>query len=331
MKVFRFPLLITLASLAFFVLVAFLPGLNITFAKNIKVALVTGQNIDDLGWNQAGYEGLVKAGKIPGVEIAYSEQIPIPDVEPVLRDYAAKGYDLVINHNTVAKDAVMNTAKDYPNTKFLWTDGWELGPNVAVITPMAQEASYLAGLLAGYMTKSGIVGMVGGMDVPSTHRSYAGFKMGLKAGNPEAELLVNWVGTFYDVSAGHEAALSQIDSGADIIFGNGDGLNLGVISACSKKNVFAIGAVWDQYSFAPNVVLTSVLWGFGEAIPQVVKRVKAGTFKGEFYPTTLKNGLSTLAPYYENAKLIPHFVRAKIKEAREKILSGQLKIPEINK
>ena len=230
-----------------------------TEVKKVRVALVLDGKIDDNGWNQAGYEGLKEAETQYGAEIAYSEEIPIPDYEKVLRDYATKGYDFIIAHSSIAKDAVMNTARDYPDIAFLWTDGDETLDNLAVIRPMAQEASYLAGLLAGKMTKANIVGMVGGIDIPSTHRSYAAFEMGLKEANPDAKLLVNWVGSFLDVSAGKEAALSQIEAGADVIFGNGDGQNIGVLQAASEKNVLAIGAVRDQFNVAPNVVLTSVL------------------------------------------------------------------------
>jgi len=294
--------------------------------KKLKVALVLDNRINDHGWNQMAYEGLKKAGEQLGVETAYSELVAIADFEKVLRDYASKGYDLIINHSSIAKDAVLNTAKDYPNLKFLWTDGDTTKDNLAVIVPMSQESSYLAGLLAGYMTKSKIIGMVGGMDIPSAHRSFAGFEMGLKAAAPDAKLLVNWVGSFVDVPAGHEAALTQIESGADVVWGNGDGQNLGVLEACKEKNVLAIGAVWDQYEVAPSVVLTSVIWGLDEGIVQVIQDLIDGKFKGDFYKIDIKHG-SRLAPYHDNEKLIPAEVQQKIKDAEQKILNGELVIP----
>lgn len=296
--------------------------------KKVRVALVLDGKIDDNGWNQAAYEGLKEAETQHGVEIAYSEEIPIPDYEKALRDYASQGYDLIIAHSSIAKEAVMNTAKDYPKIAFLWTDGDETLENLAVIRPMAQEASYLAGLLAGKMTKSNIVGMVGGIDIPSTHRSYAAFEMGLKESNPEAKLLVNWVGSFLDVAAGKEAALSQIESGADVIFGNGDGQNIGVLQAASEKNILAIGAVRDQFNVAPNVVLTSVEWGFRKGIAEVVGDYVAGEFSGKFYEIGLAHG-ADLSPYHENASKIPEDVQNLIKEKRQQILEGKLTIPNI--
>ena len=306
------------------------PNIVASQGDRVRIALVLDGKIDDHGWNQAGYEGLRKAEELFGVEIAYSEQIPIPDFERVLRDYAAKQFDLVICHCTIAKDAVINTASDYPNVKFLWTDGDTTMDNLAVLVPMPHEASYLAGLLAGYMTRTGIVGMVGGIDVPSTHRSYAAFELGLKTVDPSIKLLVNWVGSFIDVAAGHEAALSQIEAGADIIFGNGDGQNLGVLHACSETKTYAIGAVWDQFPVAPDVVLTSVVWGLDEGIVRVVQALVEGNFEGRFYPLDLAHG-SRLAPFHENEELIPHHLKTLLEVTEQKILNGELVIPVIDK
>lgn len=296
--------------------------------KKVRVALVLDGKIDDNGWNQAGYEGLTEAKNKYGVEIAYSESIPIADYEKAMRDYANQGYDLIIAHSSIAKDAVLNTAKDFPKLKFLWTDGDTTTENLAVIRPMAHEASYLAGLLAGKLTKSNTVGMVGGIDIPSTHRSYAAFEQGLKEANPNAKVLVNWIGSFLDVSKGKEAALSQIEAGADLIFGNGDGQNIGVLQAAKEKNTLAIGAVRDQFSVAPNVVLTSVRWGFDSGIPLVVGDLIGGKFQGKVYEIGLKDG-ADLAPYHDNASKIPEDVQKLIEAAKQDILSGKLKIPVV--
>ncbi|MEJ5202647.1 MAG: BMP family ABC transporter substrate-binding protein, partial [Anaerolineales bacterium] len=179
------------------------------------------------------------------------------------------------------------------------------------------------------ITKSNIVGMVGGIDIPSTHRSYAAFEMGLKEANPEAKLLVNWVGSFLDVAAGKEAALSQIEAGADVIFGNGDGQNIGVLQAAGEKNVLAIGAVRDQFNVAPNVVLTSVEWGFRKGIAEVVGDYVAGKFSGKVYEIGLAHG-ADLSPYHENASKIPEDVQNLIKEKRQQIIDGKLSIPDIS-
>lgn len=298
-------------------------------APAARVALVLDGKIDDNGWNQAAYEGLKNAETQYDIEIAYSEEVPIPDYERALRDYATEGYGLVIAHSSIAKEAVFNAAKDFPDTSFLWTDGDETSANVGVIRPMAHEASYLAGVLAGSMTESNIIGMVGGIDIPSTHRSYAAFEQGLKEVNPEAELLVNWIGSFLDVSAGNEAAMSQIESGADIIFGNGDGQNIGVLQAANETNTLAIGAVRDQFQVAPNVVLTSVEWGFGGGIPLVIGEFINGTFEGQVYEIGLEEG-AVLSDFHDNAGKIPDDVKALMAEKEEAIRDGSLVIEAVD-
>lgn len=298
-------------------------------AGQARVALVLDGKIDDNGWNQAAYEGLQNAAAQYDIETAYSEEVPIPDYERAMRDYASEGFNFIIAHSSIAKEAVFNVARDFPEVSFLWTDGDETLDNLAVIRPMAHEASYLAGLLAGEMTESNIVGMVGGIDIPSTHRSYAAFEQGLLEANPDAELLVNWIGSFLDVSAGNEAAMSQIESGADIIFGNGDGQNIGVLQAASETETLAIGAVRDQFQVAPNVVLTSVEWGFGGGIPLVIGEFLGGSFEGKVYEIGLEEG-AVLSDYHDNADKIPDEVKTLLEEREAAIRAGDLEIPVVD-
>jgi basic membrane protein A and related proteins len=300
-----------------------------TSGEKPGIALVLDGKIDDGGWNQAAYEGLKAAEEQYDIETAYSEEVPIPDYEKALRDYANQDYDLIIAHSSISKDAVFNTAKDFPELSFLWTDGDETADNVAVIRPMAHEASYLAGLLAGNLTKSNKIGMVGGIDIPSTHRSYAAFEQGVQEANPEAEILVNWIGSFLDVAAGKEAAQSQIEAGADIIFGNGDGQNIGVLQAASESETPAIGAVRDQFNVAPNVVLTSVEWGFGGGIPVVIGEFIDGDFSGKVYEIGLQDG-AHLSPYHDNADKVPEEIQKLLEEKQQEILDGKLEIPVVD-
>ncbi len=296
----------------------------------VQVALVLDGAIDDQGWNQAGYEGLMAIQEqFENVEVAYSESVAIADMERALRDYASQGYDFIILHSSIAKDAAINTATDYPDIMFLWTDGDTTLDNLAVIRPMSHEASYLAGLIAGSLTKSNIIGMVGGIDIPSTHRSYAGFAQGVAEVNPDAQVLVNWIGSFLDVSAGNEAARSQVEAGADVIFGNGDGQNIGVLTACAETETLAIGAVRDQFEVAPAVVLTSVEWGFSAGIARVFGDYLAGDFTGQFYEISLAEG-ADLAPYHDNADKIPQEVQDLVDQKRQEIIDGTLVIPVVD-
>lgn len=299
-------------------------------AGPFRVAMVLGCKIDDGDWCQAGYEGLEEAIKQFGdkIETTYTEDTTIPDMEKVMRDFATEGYDLIICHSSIAKEGIMNAAKDFPDTQFVWTDGDETLPNLAVVRSMTQEASYLAGLIAGKLTKSNVVGMVGAMDIPSTHRGYAGFEMGLKEANSDAKLLVNWTGDFVDLKGAKEATLSQIEAGADIIHGNGGSLNLGTLQGASEKNVLAIGAVRDQYNLAPNVVITSVEWGFKKGFAMIIGEAMEGKLKvGDFYDLGLAQ--AELSDYHDNASKVPDDVKVLVEQKKKDILSGALEIPNI--
>lgn len=303
--------------------------------KKLKVAAVFDTFVTEDGWNEAAYNGLMEAKEIYGdqIEIAYSENVPLADYERVLRDYAEKGYDLIFCHATPAGEAVKSVAKDYPNIWFVWTDGWgEIPDNVVVITPLAHEPSYLAGIIAGSMTKANKIGVVGGMNVPSTYRSYYAFEQGVKEVNPGAEVMVIWVGSFVDIHAGYEAAVSLINQGCDVIFGNGDSQNVGarfaVIEAHKAgKEVWYIGGVWDEWKYAPSVCLTSVLWGIDKAFVDIIGKALEGKLEpAKFYSYTMLNG-TDLAPYHSLEDVIPADARALVEDLKQKILSGELVVP----
>ncbi|MEM2896710.1 MAG: BMP family protein [Candidatus Bathyarchaeia archaeon] len=296
----------------------------------LRVAAVLDTFITEDGWNEAAYNGLMEAKEKYGdrIEIAYTEKVALPDYERVMRDYAEKGYNLIFCHATPAGEAVKSVAKDYPDIWFVWTDGWgEIPPNVVVITPLAHEASYLAGMIAGKMTKSNKIGVVGGMNVPSTYRSFHAFEEAVKVTNPKAEVKVIWVGTFVDIHAGYEAAKSLIAEGCDVVWGNGDSQNVGARFAAVEANVWYIGAVWDESKYAPAQTLTSILWGIDKAFVDIIgKALDSKLEPAKFYEYGMKEG-ATLAPYYGLESAIPKDVRDKVEEVKQKILAGEFVVP----
>ena len=298
--------------------------------RKFKVAAVFDTFVGECGWNEAAYAGLMEAKEKYGdlIEIAYSEKVPLADYERVMRDYAEKGYDLIICHATPAGEAVKSVAKDYPNIWFEWTDGWgEIPSNVVVITPLAHEAAYLAGMLAGAITKTNKIGVVGGMNVPSTYRTYHAFTLGVKKVNPNAEVKVIWVGSFVDIHAGYEAAKSLIAEGCDVIWGNGDGQNVGARFACVESKVWYIGAVWDECKYAPGVCVASVLWGIDKAILDIIEKAMKGELEpGKFYEYSMKDG-AILKVNPKLKYLIPEDILKLIKETEEKILKGEFTVP----
>lgn len=299
-------------------------------SKVLKVAAVFAPYIEQDEWDKVFYNGLMKAKEKYGdrIKVDYTEKVADADWERVLRDYASNGYELIFSHYTIMGEATANAARAFPNSWFVWTDGWPpIEQNMVVITPLAHEASYLAGILAGGMTKAGKIGVVGGMNVPSTYRAYYAFKLGVESVNPTAEIKLVWVGSFLDIGGGYDAAISLIDAGCDIIVGNGDSQNVGVRTAAIARNVWYIGGVGDESEYAPAICLGSVLWGLENAPAHLIGLALEGKLEpGKFYEYGLKEG----SDFVYNPKLIdkiPTEIKNKIDSTRQDIINGTFTVP----
>jgi basic membrane lipoprotein Med (substrate-binding protein (PBP1-ABC) superfamily) len=292
------------------------------------VAAVFDTFVKENQWNETAYSGLLEAKEIykDRIEIAFVEKISLADYEKEARSFAAAGYDLIFVHATPAGEAAKAVARDYPQTWIVWTDGWPpIEKNMVVITPLAHEASYLAGILAGRMTETNKIGVVGGMNVPSTYRSYYAFERGVKAVNPDAEVKVTWVGTFIDIGAGYDAAKAHIAWGADIICGNGDSQNVGARTASLAAVVYYIGGVGNEHPYAPSITLASVGWGIEKAYVDIIGKALEGELEPEkFYEYGLKEGADLI---WGRREVIPEEVQAEVESIRQQILDGTLEVP----
>jgi basic membrane protein A len=299
--------------------------------KKIKVALVLPGRIDDLSWNYMAYKGLMMAKKDFDIDVAYSEMVAVADAERVIRDYAAAGYNLIWVHDFLMGDALFKVAKDFPNVAFVWGCGYKgQEPNVAYADAYPHEAAYLAGMLAAGMSKTNKIGIVAAYDIPILISVVHSFKEGAKALKPEITVFETWTMDWEDASKAKEAALSQIDAGADVILSLGDGMGYGVIDACKERRVWVIGAQVDQHERAPDLMLTSILWGQEYNIYNAIKDYIEGNFKpNKFYVQSISRGGPGLAPYGELEKVIPSDLRDKIKKAEEDIRAGRLVIERV--
>lgn len=298
--------------------------------KTWKVAMIMPGKVNDVSWNAAGYQGLKKAEEALGIEIAYSEDVAVGDAETALRDYADQGYDLILAHSFNYGDAVKNVAKDYPDIKFGWGTGIESADNLTIYDWPAHQAGYLVGMLAAGLSKTGKIGATGGFDVPDVVRALEGYKLGAEAVNPKIEVFITYLNEWDDVAKGKEAVLAQIEQGADVVYCNGDGISLGCIQACQEKGVWAIGGIADQNEFAPDTVVTSTVLNVDTSITGMIKDLEAGDFKKEYLYDMVQGGVD-IAPYHSTEEKIPEDVKKLIAETKEKILSGEMKVPDIVK
>jgi basic membrane lipoprotein Med (substrate-binding protein (PBP1-ABC) superfamily) len=258
-----------------------------TTAAPFRVALLTPGPISDQSWNGGAYQGLLRIRDSLGASISHIQTKTPAEFEEQFRQYGSQGYDLVFGHGFEFQDAAQRVGPDYPRTIFVVTSGSSVGANVAGIEFGFADASYLAGMLAGAMTKSNVIGEIGGTELPPVRESFAAFSRGAKAVNPGVTVLTSYIGNWDDVSAGREQALAQIGRRADVIFQKADAAGLGVFRAAREtRKALVVGSNSDQNSVAPEITIASVVINLPHAFLTVAREVRARTFK----PRVIKLG-----------------------------------------
>ena len=244
-----------------------------------RVALLTPGPISDQSWNGGAYEGLMRIKDSLGASVSHIQTKTPAEFEEQFRQYGSQGYNLVFGHGYEFQDAAKRVGPDFPKTIFVTTSGTTSGGNVAGIEFGFADASYLAGMVAGSLTKSNILGVIGGTELPPVKESFAAFEEGAKAANPKVRVLVSYIGNWDDVSAGKEQALAQIGRGADVIFQNADNAGLGVFQAAREtKKALVVGSNSNQNAVAPEVTIGSVVIDLPHAFITVAREVKDGRF-----------------------------------------------------
>lgn len=301
--------------------------------NRLKVALVLPGPINDLSWNAVAYQGLKEVAKSFTMDFVFQENVADADVERVLRDYAGRGYDLILAESFNYQDPAIKVAQDFPKVKFATATGFkvrsagfaDVPPNHAVYDWPAHQAGYLTGVLAALMTKTKRVGFVGGYEVPDIIRQAEGYKQGVKALDPAVKTSIIYTGSWSDPEKGKEAALSLIDLGADVVAQAADGPGVGAILAAKSRNVFAIGYVADQNPIAPKHVLTSVILRKDVAYAKIIQDVLMGKFESKgYYFDMLASGVA-LASYH---RLVPDAIQEKIQAFKDKIMKGEIVVEE---
>jgi basic membrane protein A and related proteins len=249
-------------------------------------------------------------------------------MERTLRDIAQNDKPVMIVGDSYGNEEVARSvAKDFPKIAFLMGSGEApVEPNYAVFDNWLQDPAYLAGMMAGAMTKSNTVGVVGGIPVPEINRIINAFVKGAQSTNPKVNVKVTFINTFFDPAKAKQAALAQVAQGADVLFAERDG----VIEAAKEKGLLSIGMMVDQKEQGPESVMTSLVWNMQPTVEEAFKEVQAGTFKGvdmrEF--SFMKNGGSSLAEINTGVKGgLPDDLVAKVKDQQQKIMSGEFVTP----
>ncbi|MEO7521582.1 MAG: BMP family protein [Gemmatimonas sp.] len=293
-----------------------------TGPTKLKMALLTSGPVSDQSWNSSAYAGLQTVRDSLGAAISHIQTRTPADFEENFRQYGAQGYDLVVGHGFEFQDAAVRVAAAYPKTVYVVTSGRVTGPNVAGISFAFEEASYQAGMVAGAMTKTGVIGMIGGQEFPPVKASFLAFERGAKAVNPKVRALVSYIGNWDDVSAGKEQALAQISRGADIIFQNADAAGLGVLQAAREKGVRIFGSNSDQNGVAPDVIIGSVVIDQQKAFLTIAREVQSGQFKGRVINMGVKDDVVRLVLNPAMSSSIPASVRASVDSVGATLRAG---------
>jgi len=295
-----------------------------------KVALLTPGPISDHAWNAGAYQGLLRIRDSMAAHISHIQVKTPADFEENFRAYGAQGYNLVFGHGFEFQDAASRVGPEYPHTIYITTSGNRSGPNVAPMIFGFEEPSYLAGIIAGTLSRSRIVGVIGGTDLPPVKSSFLAFTAGVHAVDPRVTVLTSYIGNWDDASAGKEQALAQIQRGADFIFQNADAAGLGIFQAAKEsKGIYVFGANSDQSSVAPGVVIASVVIDLPHAFLTVARQVKARTFKPGILYLGTGSDVTKLVINPALESLITPALQARLDSTRQAILDGRLHPPRI--
>ena len=291
----------------------------------MRVALITPGSVADAAWNSAAYQGLQRIHDSLGVSISHIEAYTPSDQSEALRTYAAQGYDLVYANGFEFQDAAERVSRDYPGTIFIVISGRRARGNVVPLIFRLEEASYLAGMVAGGLTRGNVLGFIGGIELPPIKAAYQGWVNGARAVNPRVQTREIYLNSFDDAAAGREAALALIRAGADMFHHNADAAALGLFQAAKERTgVYVFGANADQSVLAPNRVLGSAVIDLPHAFLLVASEVQSGRFERRARVFGLENGVVTYVGNPRLDSLISPPLKARMQAAADSITAGTL-------
>jgi len=269
------------------------------------------------------------AAKTAGrIDYTYTENVANTDYPRVMREYCEKGVKLIIGEIFGAEAEAREVCADYPDVAFLLGSSLKpdpaANPNLAVFDNFIQDASYLTGIIAGAMTKSGNIGMVGGFPIPEVNRLMNAFMAGVKETRADAKFQISFIGSWFDPPKAKETALAMIDGGADVMYAE----RFGVSDAAKEKNVLSIGNVIDTQKDYPDTVVASALWSFEPTLKAALDAIDAGKFGAADYGvySFMKEGGCSLAPLGTFEGKVPAEVMAKVAEKEAAIKDGSFTV-----
>ena len=291
----------------------------------MRVGLITPGSVADAAWNFGAYAGLQQIHDSLKLAISHVEARTPAEQDEALRTFATQGYDLVFAHGFEFQGPAERVSQAYPRTIFIVTSGSRAHGNVAPLIFRLEEASYLAGMIAGGLTRSNVIGFVGGIELPPIKAAYEGWVNGATAVNSRVRSREIYLNSFDDAAGGREAALALIRAGADMLHHNADAAALGVFQAAKEsKAVYVFGANADQSALAPERVVGSAVIDLPRALLLVAREVKAGKFTPRVEAFGLSSGVIRYVPNPRLDTLVSATLRKRVAAAADSIAAGTL-------
>lgn len=301
--------------------------------KKVKVGIcfdIGGK--DDRSFNAAAYQGVLRARQQLQVTVRDVEPGDPTSIEPALRAFAQYGYTMTVGVGFAQGPIITSVAGDYPNLHFVLIDSVAERPNVASLLFKEHEGSFLVGMIAAAKSKTGILGFVGGMDIPLIHKFASGYEEGARYVNPKIKVLKNYVGitdaAWNNPGKGRELANAQYEQGADVVFQAAGNSGLGVFDAAEAYDKFAIGVDANQNWIKPGHILTSMIKRVDNAVFSVIEDEVNGRFKGGVHIYGLDNDGVGYAIDEHNKHLIPEDLIARVEQAKRDIIAGKIKVSD---
>jgi basic membrane protein A and related proteins len=300
-------------------------------AKPIKIAVIMPSATSDMAFSQSMWSALQQVQKDMGgesaLELAYTDNLfNVPDAAAAIRDYASKGFDIVIAHGSQYGSSVQDIAPDFPDVTFAWgTDVNTFGMNnVYAYTAAAEQGGYVNGVLAAKLTKSKTIGVTGPVEVGDAKTYIDGFTQGVASVDPSIKVAKTWTGSFSDVALMTAAAKTHIAAGADILTGSSQSVVGSIGAAKDAGNVLWFGTQADQASLAPDLVVSSQVYDWIGMLKDMISKREAGTLGGSVYTLTLENNGLKIA--YNPGYNLPADVKAAGDAAIQGIQSGTITV-----
>ena len=294
-------------------------------ADPLKVAFIYVGPVGDAGWTFAhdAARKEVEAKFGDKVKTTFIENVPesAADAERVIRQLATDGNKLIFGTSFGYMEAMLKVAKEFPDVKFEHATGFKTADNMAQYDVRTYEGAYLAGVVAGKMSKSGKLGVVGSVPIPEVIRNIDAFTLGARSVNPKATTRVVWVNKWFDPGKEREAATTLIGQGVDVLMQNTD--SAAVVQTAQEKGVYAFGWDSDMTSFGPKAHLAASMNKWGGYYSDRVQAVLDGTWKSGFSWLGLKEGGIDLGAF--NAA-VPDEVKALVDERKKGIIDGSAPI-----